>query len=146
MIGTLVKERRKARGLTQTELARRTGLSQNYISKLEGGDIDLPQRGTLEVLAGPLGVTLAALYQAAGVLPAGEQSAPPPEVLDESPIADDLVVSYIENLPGEAFRERLTRLRVALPPASYRALCLRLYRAWVANGELALDAYGLGRS
>jgi transcriptional regulator with XRE-family HTH domain len=69
MVGTLVQKTRKARGLTQIDLGRRTGLSQNYISKLETGQVDLPQRGTLDALAGALDVPVGDFYRAAGVLP-----------------------------------------------------------------------------
>lgn len=68
MVGNLVQRTRQARGLTQTDLGRRTGLTQNYISKLESGVVALPQRGTLEVLAGALDLPLADFYRAAGVL------------------------------------------------------------------------------
>lgn len=67
VIGELVKRQRQAMRLTQVQLGARTGLTQDYISKLERGTIDLPQRGTLEALAGPLGLTVADLYRAAGV-------------------------------------------------------------------------------
>lgn len=79
MVGSLVQRIRKARGLTQIDLGRRTGLSQNYISKLESGQVDLPQRGTLDALAGALDIPIGDFYRAAGVLvPKDEQESDRP--------------------------------------------------------------------
>lgn len=99
MIGALIRERRLRAGVTQTDLARRTGLSQNYISKLESGSIDLPQRATLEVLGGALGIALAEFYRAAGVLdlPA------PADAPDGPPSPDDpvgVLMEYLRNDPA----------------------------------------------
>jgi len=68
VIGDLVKRRRQALRLTQTRLGALTGLQQDYISKLERGTIDMPQKGTLMALSMALGVTVADFYRAAGVL------------------------------------------------------------------------------
>jgi hypothetical protein len=38
----------------------------------------------------------------------------------------------------------LARLRTLLPEDQYRQLLVRIYTAWEANSELALDAFGLG--
>jgi len=44
-VGELVRRAREARGWTQTDLARETGLRQTYISQVEGGEIALPRTG-----------------------------------------------------------------------------------------------------
>lgn len=49
-----LKEARKAAGLTQVELSRKTGLSQPDISSIERGDRD-PTASTLRKLADALG-------------------------------------------------------------------------------------------
>jgi transcriptional regulator with XRE-family HTH domain len=86
VIGDVVKGRRLARRLTQVKLGKLTGLSQDYISKLERGEIDLPQRGTLDALAGALDLDVADFYRAAGVL-TGVGEVPPPKPEAESPRA-----------------------------------------------------------
>lgn len=49
-----LKEARKAAGLTQVELSRKTGLSQQDISSIERGDRE-PTASTLRKLADALG-------------------------------------------------------------------------------------------
>ena len=49
-----LKEARKAAGLTQVELSRKTGMSQQDISSIERGDRD-PTASTLRKLADALG-------------------------------------------------------------------------------------------
>ena len=55
-VRVLVAER-KRRGWSQVELARRSGVDQPSISRIEAGLID-PALGTLERLAGALGMRL----------------------------------------------------------------------------------------
>lgn len=55
-----LKQHRKARGLTQTELAAKVGLSLGYIARLEIGMHD-PPLSTLAKLAKALKVTVAEL-------------------------------------------------------------------------------------
>lgn len=149
VIGGLVKRRRNAKGLTQTELGRRTGLTQNYISKLETGVVDLPQRGTLDLLAGALDTPIGEFYRAAGVLEdvPGEGADPPaPRVVvvqgPEGPLEVPIgrVVEFVEALPNPRLRDRLGRWRATYDAATYERLCARLYTAWSSNAELMLDA------
>lgn len=49
-IGRLIKRLRAKLGLTQTELARKSGVSQEYISQLEGGLDSMPRDQTLRKL------------------------------------------------------------------------------------------------
>lgn len=51
-----IKELRKARGLTQTELAERAGVSQQYIARLEKGNVKSPNLLNGLRLAAALGV------------------------------------------------------------------------------------------
>lgn len=137
MVGQLIQRRRVAKGLTQTELARRTGLSQNYVSKLESGRIDLPQRGTLDVLSGALDVRLADLYRAAGVMdsPAEEDQDTAAPTL---PAIED-VVAYIERDPEIV--AALARLKATQTPAVYDRLCRQLAEAWRSNSRMMLATW-----
>jgi transcriptional regulator with XRE-family HTH domain len=56
-IGRRVRELRKARDMTQQDLARLSGLLQGNISRLERGDVEDVLVSTLTSLARALGVT-----------------------------------------------------------------------------------------
>lgn len=60
IIGNRIAELRKARGLTQTELARRLKVSYQAVSKWENGK-NLPDFGIIDSLAEELGVTMTEL-------------------------------------------------------------------------------------
>lgn len=56
-VGARLKELRKARGFTQDEVARRTGIDQRHISKLESGTYD-PRLSTIVRIAEALGARI----------------------------------------------------------------------------------------
>jgi transcriptional regulator with XRE-family HTH domain len=60
VVGALVKAVRKSRHLSMTELARRSGVSQPFISQVERGQFT-PSLATLYRLAGALSVSVSAL-------------------------------------------------------------------------------------
>ncbi len=53
---------RRARGLTQAELAMLSGVEQSHLSKIERGEVYEPRPDTLRRLAGALGVEPFDLY------------------------------------------------------------------------------------
>jgi transcriptional regulator with XRE-family HTH domain len=55
-MGKTVRQIRQAKGLSQAELAKRAGLSREYINKIEAGKYD-PPLSTINALAEALGVT-----------------------------------------------------------------------------------------
>ena len=61
-----LKALRKARGWTQHDLSRASGLTRSHISRLERGDIQLPSSERLRQLAVALGTSLDDLLEAAG--------------------------------------------------------------------------------
>jgi transcriptional regulator with XRE-family HTH domain len=61
-----LKTLRKARGWTQHDLSRASGLTRSHISRLERGDIQLPSSERLRQLAVALGTSLDDLLEAAG--------------------------------------------------------------------------------
>ena len=83
-LGALIREHRRAAGLTQRQLAQRSGLSVAAVRDLEQGRSRRPRRGSLDALARALGLdarqlgTLAAAGEAArpvaGGAPAGHGS------------------------------------------------------------------------
>jgi transcriptional regulator with XRE-family HTH domain len=56
-IGERIKDRRRKLGWTQEELARRLGVRQNVISRLEAGIVNNPSVSMIRRLARVLGVT-----------------------------------------------------------------------------------------
>jgi len=65
-LGEVVRRRRLELGLTQHELAARSGLSRPAIAAIETGRIALPGRDELASLAGALRVTVLDLLAASG--------------------------------------------------------------------------------
>jgi transcriptional regulator with XRE-family HTH domain len=57
-IGDRIRSLREAQGLSRAELARRTGLSQIYLRKLEAGDKTSPTLPVLTKIAKALGTTM----------------------------------------------------------------------------------------
>ena len=74
--GDLLRRHRQAAGLTQEELAARTGLSVRGLSDLERGVRAIPRKDTLRLLIEALG--LVGAERAALVAAAKRRSAPPP--------------------------------------------------------------------
>lgn len=76
-LGTFVRERRQALGLTQEELAERVGptMRQAKISRLEHGRVALPRREKLEALAAALEVSLGDLLVRSGWMTDGDRPA-----------------------------------------------------------------------
>lgn len=60
-IGRRVKKYRGERGITLTELAKRSKLSKSYLSEIEAGATPRPSGRTLYALADALGVTMSDL-------------------------------------------------------------------------------------
>ena len=56
-----LKSLRKAKGLTQENLAQRAGVDYKYLQKLEGRNPSSPTLATMEKLANGLGVSLVEL-------------------------------------------------------------------------------------
>jgi len=67
VLGERLKKARKDRGLTQEQLAERSGLSTRHIAKIEKGDVN-PSFEVLSTLVKTLGVSFDAIFD-----PAGEQ-------------------------------------------------------------------------
>lgn len=64
MNGTRLAELREAAGISQAELARRSGLHQSFISRLEAGRVENITRNTYLKLAGALGMALTSIMVA----------------------------------------------------------------------------------
>jgi transcriptional regulator with XRE-family HTH domain len=149
MVGTLVKSRRVARGLTQAELAQRTGLRQTYISQIEKGEIAMPREHNLDALGAALGIARGEFYLAAGMLdglsaPEREGGAPPrvvvvqgPDGVEEVPI--ERAVAFVERYPNPRHQARLAAWRERNDRSAYERLCARLFVAWTSNYEMFLD-------
>lgn len=62
-MGYKIKELRKAKKMSQEELAKKSGVSRTIISFLENGKCVETKTGTLQRIAEALDVTLAFLFQ-----------------------------------------------------------------------------------
>lgn len=142
MVGGLIRQGRKARGMSQEVLAKVLGMKQTYLSRLERDEVGLPQRATLEKIGAALGIALPEFYRAAGVLEGVDiapNPAPPPPELDRA-FDPAQMVAWVEAHPGEEFQRRLAIQRAERSPADYEALCLVLSRMWLTSGTGMLDA------
>jgi transcriptional regulator with XRE-family HTH domain len=101
-IGRRVRRMRDHGLWTRSELAERTGLSRQAIANLELGTSDRPRRGTIEKLAGALGVDIETLLEgmdgaegAADDAPLGTVQ-PAPDIRAESDVALRYWMAYLE--------------------------------------------------
>ena len=62
-LGRRIKQARQQQKLTQTVLAKKTGLSRIYIAKLEAGERKSPSLPVLERIAKALGLSLVDLLK-----------------------------------------------------------------------------------
>lgn len=88
-LGALLRERRVAAGLSLRELARRTDISNAYLSQLERGRHE-PSLRVVRAVASALDVPLATLLARAGILD-GEPGSPEPDA--EAAIRTDPALS-----------------------------------------------------
>jgi len=145
MVGSLIVARRRLHGLSQSQLAAATGINQTYISRVERGEVEVPQRATLEKFGAALGISLPDFYRAAGMLEgAVTEDSPTPFQL---PLSDPdeqfdpaAIVAYVESRPGDGFQRRLQARRERLNREAYTRFCVSLFRAWSSNSHLALEA------
>jgi transcriptional regulator with XRE-family HTH domain len=107
------KKRRLALGLTQLQVADRSGLSQESISRIEGGRLKGRQADTQEKLAGALGVSVDWLLGRGSEADVGT----PPQVTDGPPAparperVEPVDESPLEAALGEAFDKTKHALR-----------------------------------
>lgn len=73
--GTLLREKRRAAGLSQRQLAEKAGVDFSYISKLENDRLPAPAAETAQRFAEVLGCPAEELLAAAGKIPTGLDAA-----------------------------------------------------------------------
>jgi transcriptional regulator with XRE-family HTH domain len=146
MVGPLVRQRREARGLTQTELAERTGLRQTYISQVESGEIVMPRDHNLDKLGAVLGITRGEFYRVAGMLEGIEERAvndalpAPARDADRVPIAQK--VADVESRRGEHYQRRLQAARERMSREEYERFCSLLWGMWEGNSLMVFNLLG----
>ncbi len=131
--GRSIRDHRRRLGLTQEELAEGAEVSPTTVVRLEAGQIGRPRTGTLERIAGVLGVDLAELR---GRLEPVEASAAPGAPFTAVYQRDgEWWIGYVEELPGaNAQGETLEEARESLREAVSLVL--------EANRELTRREFG----
>jgi transcriptional regulator with XRE-family HTH domain len=133
--GARVKERRLALGLTQADLATRSGLSQEAISRLENGRIRGLMQPTQDALAEALGVSVEWVRGGDDEAPAQPSRAAPPRPADPADALDEAAEDPLMRAASQAFDPRRHHLLVDANRvlALLNAVELRL----LGSGELA---------
>lgn len=89
LLSDRVRERRQELGLTQEELAEKSGVGQSSINRIESGDTPNPRLHTIQAIADALRVSMAWLQGLDGADPpapdAGTQESPSAVVSDINP-------------------------------------------------------------
>ncbi len=98
-IGVRIRQLREARGMTQSQLQSRSGVSRSYLSRIESGQMT-PSLGTLEKIAESLGVGLNRFF-----IPATKS-----EALLEDPFIQG-VRPYLRQLDFNQWQSILKRLQ-----------------------------------
>ena len=105
-VGEIIRELRKAKGLSLGQVALRSGLDRTYISRIESGKIASPSHKTLEKITRGLNVTAAELFR----------KEKPDARLAEEEIAS-YGTEYYSDIEREYIRKLLDILRGANEPA-----------------------------
>lgn len=116
MIGNIIRERREARGWTQEQLAKESGLPQSYISNLERG----ARRGSIEAfqaIARALHIPLAEVFQVTNQQGAGLVTEETPARAIPDPLVGEILDIWADLSPEDRdavlamHRALLTRYR-----------------------------------
>jgi transcriptional regulator with XRE-family HTH domain len=132
-VGETIRQHRRQLGMTQEELAQRSGIAPTSIVRLERGEVRAPRLSTLQQLAGALQIPVAELVQYVAEIKKpttlGEGMTipdPPTELSTEHPSPftavyerdGDWWIGYVEELPGaNAQGETLEECRESLREA-----------------------------
>lgn len=137
MVGEFIRNRRVELRMSQGSLADALEMAQPQLSRLERGEVGLPQRATLEKLARALRVPLSELYRAAGVLEGVDEDAPapPPGGTDDDAIVADLFEQFRAIAPPEAL-DVLRQMKENETPEVYRQALAVLVEAFAANARM----------
>lgn len=126
--GDRVRRLREARGWSQRELVRLSGVPQSTIWQIEAGRIESPGIDHVRALAGAFGVGVDVL-----LADVGEQQ--------EQPALADLV-AWLESRPD--LLGDLDEVRRGNEPDVYREVLESLALAWEANIRMAMRQFRLG--
>lgn len=150
MVGQMIVDRREQLGLNQYQLAKKSGVKQGHLSKIESGEFALPRRPTRDKLSKVLGFADEDYFRAAGVLgPPDDDDQEPPEerfapvqlrLSDPDQTFDpEVIVRYVEAQPNPQFQERLRKQRERRTRASYVRFCVSLFRTWNVTADNVLS-------
>lgn len=95
-VGAFIRSRREALGYSTRELARRSGVEQSVLVRLENGTTQFPRTERLAALAQALEVNLADVLAAGDYLAAGELPTPRPYLRTKYPGLPDVAVDQVD--------------------------------------------------
>ena len=134
-----------ARFPSQRKFAQQIDMDPTYLNRIIKGSVQRPDPETIAKMADALGYDSDELMVLAGYPARGvPDSAPAPMRLPMESGDEQFdvgqIVAYIEARPGDVFKRRLARQKLLRTPEAYVRLCVRLFRAWASNSDLAMDA------
>lgn len=98
-LGAFLRERREALGLSSREIARRTGINDATLSRLERGEFAAPRPDKLSKVAEALGIPLADVFALADyVVP---EDLPTPSPYFRARYRDDLTPDELDQMTAE---------------------------------------------
>ena len=110
LVGDNIRKLRNASGLTQEDLAFKSGLSQGYINQLESGRRRFTQK-SLEMIAKGLAVPLEALFKGGKTAPAPVTMAVPKNSAKRR-LAKKEFMALLSSIPEQVIEHYLTLLKM----------------------------------
>lgn len=132
--------------MSQTGLAKLTGVPQTYLSRIERGEVALPQRATRDKLGAVLGITERDWLDAAGEFAVedddGRQAPLPLRPVvprDSDRLSVEQMVAQVEAWPGAEFQRRRAATEQRLSVEAYQLWCVDLFKMWEGNSLMVFD-------
>jgi transcriptional regulator with XRE-family HTH domain len=118
-IGDALRDARERAGISQSALARMTGIAPNIVSRIEAGERPNPQFATVARLARALGISLDGLAADCGLMPRSDSNSRPSAnlaaIADLHSVGKQLeqlqsrVVDAVQKLGGTPSKKRIRR-------------------------------------
>jgi transcriptional regulator with XRE-family HTH domain len=138
VVGEAIVRRREEMGLSQYELAKRAGVGQGHLSKIEAGEFRFPSPKTRQKVGAVLGWSEEDWFRAAGVLPNVAQNGH----AGGFDAYEGEFVGWLRSQPR--MRAELDEVRATRGEEVYRKYLAALWSAWESNFRATMAALRLG--